>query len=177
MPLSQFSQVEQNLKGLAQRVPDLPLVEMLVLRLALILGRDLNGCLDQMLKPFGLAEAEYRVMMALYSQGGSAFAGELCAALAQSPANLTRIGDVLVERGYVSRELHPEDRRRMLLSLKPAGEKLLSGILPCMSTNVAAAFEGFSAADKKRLLADLKRLLASVDALGARPQDQTGKVA
>jgi MarR family transcriptional repressor of emrRAB len=177
MPLSQVVEVEKNLKGLSRQVPDMPLVESLVLRVAIILGRDLNSRLDRLLKPAGLAEGEYRVLMALFSCGGSSFAGELCAALAQSPANLTRVCDALVKRKLVVREAHAGDRRKILLSLQPAGEKLLRSLLPQISGNVAAVFDGISMADRRRLLADLKRLLAGIDALNARDVRQRGKVA
>ena len=168
MPLSQVALVEKNLQGLCRRAPDLPLVESMVLRVAFMLGRDLNARLDKLLKPAGLAEAEYRVLTALFSHGGSACAGDLCAALAQSPANLTRVSDVLVRRGYVTRGTHAGDRRKIVLSIEPAGEKLLRRLLPHISRDVATAFEGFTAAQKKRLLGDLKRLLTGIDALNAR---------
>ncbi len=177
MPLSQVAHVEKSLKGLSRQVPELPLVESMVLRVAVILGRDLNVLLDGLLKPAGLAEAEYRVLTALFSHGGNASAGELCAALAQSPANLTRVSDALVRRGYARRSLDAEDRRKVMLSLEPAGEKLLRSLLPCISSKVASAFDGFTAVEKKRLLADLKRLLAGIETHTVREVSSRHKVA
>jgi MarR family transcriptional repressor of emrRAB len=168
MPLAQILLVEKNLKGLGHRAPAMPLVESLVLRTAIVIGRDLNARLDRLLKPAGLAEGEYRVLMALFSSGGSAFAGELCQALAHSPANLTRICNALVKRRLVARSLDADDRRKIRVSLEPAGEKLLHSLLPRISRNVAAVFDGFRPAERKQLLADLKRLLAGIDALNAR---------
>ncbi|MEO6079283.1 MAG: MarR family winged helix-turn-helix transcriptional regulator [Steroidobacteraceae bacterium] len=176
MSLSQVALVEKSLKGLSRHVPDMPLVESMVLRVAIILGRDLNARLDRLLKPAGLAEAEYRVLIALLSCGGSAIAGALCAALAQSPANLTRVCDALVRRKLVARGRHADDRRKIVLLLQPAGEKLLHSLLPRISGNVAAVFAGFKVAERKRLLADLKRLLAGIDALNARDQLLRDKV-
>lgn len=177
MPLSQVIQVEKNLRGIRRQVLEMPLVEYMVLRTAIIVGRDLNARLDRLLKPAGLAEGEYRVLMALFSCGGSAFAGELCQALAQSPANLTRVCDALVKRKWVSRSLDANDRRKIRLSLQPAGEKLLRSLLPRISTNVAAVFDGFKASERKRLLADLKRLLAGIDSLNTadQPLRRTGR--
>jgi len=104
------------------------------------------------------------MLMGLRTHDGHASAGDLCAALAQSPANLTRISDALVERGLVSRSPDTEDRRRMLLTLEPAAEQLLQALLPRISTQISAAFADFSATEKKQLLESLKRLLAGVDA-------------
>jgi MarR family transcriptional regulator, negative regulator of the multidrug operon emrRAB len=127
----------------------------MILRTAIILGRDLNARLDRLLKPAGLVESEYRVLMALFSYGGSAFAGELCKALAYSPANLTRVCNALVKRRLLARSLDAADRRKIRLSLEAAGEKLLRSLLPQISRNVAAAFDGFKVGERKHLLADL----------------------
>jgi MarR family transcriptional repressor of emrRAB len=177
MPLSQVAHVERNLKAMAQLAPGLQVTESIILRVALILARDVSVRLERLLKPAGLTEPEYRVLAALFSQGGSAFPSELCAALAQSPANLTRVSDTLVQRGYVTRALHTTDRRKMVLTLKPAGERLLRSLLPLISANVAGAFQGFSAAEKKRLLADMKKLLAGVDSLCGGELESHDKVA
>jgi len=168
VPASQLPHVAANLRGIARRVPRLPVTELMICRVAIILGRDLNAGLDRVLRPEGLAEPEYRVLAALYAQGGSACPGDLCAALAQSPANLTRICDTLVRRGFVSRSPDPNDRRRMQLTLRATGQRLLDKLIPAMSGRVHDAFEGISAAEKKRLLASLTRLLQGIDTLGQR---------
>ncbi len=157
-------------------MPNLPTTETLVLRAAMILGRDFNTVLERQLKPAGLTEAEFRMLTGLLAHDGHASAGDLCAALAQSPANLTRISDALVERGFVTRNPDLADRRRMLLTLQPAGEELLQKLLPRITPEVSAAFAGFNTAEKQQLLDGLKRLLTGIDALnaGAEPsQDES----
>ncbi len=134
----------------------------------MIFGRDANALHDRLLKPAGLAEGEFRLLMSLLAHDGNACAGDLCAALAQSPANLTRNADSLVERGYVSRDPDLADRRRMLLTLLPEGERLLHEMLPGVSREVTALFAGFSAAEKKQMLQFVQRLLAGIDALEVR---------
>lgn len=168
MPLAQLERVESNLRKLGKRMPQMPVHESLILRAAIILGRDTNALLDRLLKPVGLTEGEFRLLMSLLAHEGSAFAGDLCAALAQSPANLTRIADGLVERGYISRDPDLSDRRRMRLALQPAGERLLHEMLPDVCREVTALFAGFTGADKKQMLQLFKRLLAGIDALDGR---------
>jgi MarR family transcriptional repressor of emrRAB len=167
MPLTQLLHIEERLKKLRRKLPQLPATETLVLRAAMILGRDFNVMLERQLKPAGLSEAEFRMLTGLLAHDGHASAGDLCVALAQSPANLTRICDALVERGLVNRTPDTADRRRMLLTLQPAGEELIQKILPQITPEVSAAFAGFSAAEKQQLLEGLKRLLAGIDALNA----------
>lgn len=177
MPASQLPHVEANLRGIARRVPGLPLTEILICRVALIVGRDLNARLDLMLRPAGLSEPEFRVLMALFAHEGAACPTDLCGALAQSPANLTRIGDALVRRGLVRRKLDPADRRRTQLVLRPQGERLIEKLIPSMFAGVGSTFDGFSAAEKKRLLAGLKKLLGGIDQLSRNGAGEDARVA
>lgn len=177
VPASQLPHVAANLRGIARRVPGLPLTELMICRVAVILGRDLHANLDRVLRPEGLAEPEYRVLVALYAEGGSAFPRDLCGALAQSPANLTRICDTLVRRGYVSRSLDAKDRRRMQLTLRASGQRLLDKLIPSMSARVQDAFEGISSAERKRLLASLTRLLQGIDAIAASEAGKKARAA
>ena len=165
MPLAQLEKVETNLRQLSRSMPQMPVSESLILRASIILGRDTNVLLDTLLKPAELAEGEFRLLMSLLAHGGHACAGDVCAALAQSPANLTRVADALVERGLLSRDPDVADRRRMLLTLLPKGKRLLDEMLPDVCKQVAALFAGFSAAEKKQMLEFSKRLLASIEAL------------
>lgn len=167
MPLHQLVQIEEKLRKLARQMPELPATDVLILRAAIILGRDFHAVLERQLQPAGLSETEFRLLMGLRSHDGHATAGDLCAAMAQSPANLTRLSDALVERGLIDRHADPEDRRRMLLTLQPAGEQLVQSLLPRISQEISGAFAGFSAAEKKQLLETLKRLLAGVDAVAS----------
>lgn len=175
MSLSQLQRVESNLQRLSRHLPQLPVTESLILRAAIILGRDANALLDRLLKPAGLAEPEFRLLMSLLAHGGSASAGDLCSALAQSPANLTRVADALVDRGFVNRAPDAQDRRRILLKLRPAGEALLRDMLPGVSRGIESLFTGFSAAERKRMLASFKRLLAGIEARDAQVAPVRGK--
>lgn len=167
MPVPQFERVEANVRRLSQAFTDLPVTEVLLARAVTMLGRDIHTMLERELKPAGLAEPEFRLLMALFSHGGSSFAGDICAALAQSPANLTRLSDSLVERGLITRNPDLEDRRRMLLTLQPAGEKLVRSLVPRIGPEISAAFADFTPTEKKQLLGSLKRLMAGIDSINA----------
>ena len=140
-------------------------MESLLCRVITILGRDFTTRLDEALQPSGLAELEFRTLLTIFSRDGAATPSDLSASLAQSPANLTRLTDVLVERDLITRSVSDQDRRRTLLGITPAGEKLLRELLPQMANYTTALFRGFSTEDKTRLLGDLKRLLGALDAL------------
>ena len=174
MPLSQLDRVETNLRKLGRQMPQVPIIESVIVRAAIILGRDTNALLDRLLKPAGLVEPEFRVLMSLLAHGGNASAGDLCAALAQSPANLTRIGDALVKRGYIRRDTDLADRRRMLLTLLPKGRRFVDQMLPGVCREVTTLFAGFTSAEKKQMLQGFKRLLAGIEALDTRDPARRG---
>lgn len=165
MPLSQVLHVEDAIQRISRRVPEMRVMESLICRVITILGRDLTTRLDEALRPAGLAELEFRTLLTIFSRDGSATPGDLSAALAQSPANLTRISDVLMERGLITRTVSDQDRRRTLLGITPTGEALLRDLLPQMAAYTTALFRGFTTEDKGQLLADLKRLLGALEAL------------
>jgi MarR family transcriptional repressor of emrRAB len=165
MPLSQVLHVEDAIHRITRRVPEMRAMESLICRVITILGRDLTTRLDEALQKAGLAELEFRTLLTIFSRDGTATPSDLSASLAQSPANLTRITDVLVERGLITRTVSDQDRRRTLLGITPVGERLLRELLPEMAAYTTALFRGFTADDKSRLLADLKRLLGALDTL------------
>src|ERR1700753_2077222 len=109
-----FEELEGNLRALSERVPDVPFNEILLCRLLLHMGREMGSRLEQQIRPFGLAEAEFRVLTTLFSQPrGLPDPGDLCSRAAHSPATMSRICDALVERGLITRVLSSQDRRRM----------------------------------------------------------------
>src|SRR5713226_1812322 len=120
---SPFDKLEANLRALSARVPDLPFTGILLCRLVLHLGREMAAGFEQRIRPFGLAEAEFRVLTTLFSQpDGAAHPSDLCARADQSPANMSRISDALVDRGLITRVSSVHDRRRMVLRITEEGE-------------------------------------------------------
>src|SRR5271167_3723502 len=113
-----FDLIEANLQGLRSRMPDLPATGILLCRLAMHVGREMATMFEQQIRPFGLAEAEFRVLTTLFSQpDGSAHPSDLCARADQSPANISRISDALVGRDLITRVHSAKDRRRMVLRI------------------------------------------------------------
>ncbi len=165
---SPFDKLEENLRALATRMPDLPLTEILLCRLMLHIGRELGAKLEQEIRPFGLAEAEFRVLTTLFSQpDGVSHPSDLCARAAQSPANMSRISDALVSRELITRVLSSHDRRRMVLRITEQGEELVRRLLPTMFVSLRRTFGEFPEEEQRHLIAQLKRLLVTL-AEGAR---------
>jgi MarR family transcriptional regulator, negative regulator of the multidrug operon emrRAB len=154
-----FDKLETNLRALAARMPDLPLTEVLLCRLMLHMGREMAAMLEQQIRPFGLAEAEFRVLTTLFSQpDGVAHPSDLCARAGQSPANMSRISDALVSRDLITRVLSVHDRRRMVLRITEQGEDLVRQLLPKMFVPLRGLFAQFPEAEQREMIGQLKRL-------------------
>jgi MarR family transcriptional repressor of emrRAB len=161
---SPIDRIEAGIKRVATRFPDLPVPEFLLSRLIVMLGRDLAAIHDRLLHPQGLSEADFKILMILFSQDdGSAFPSELCARIAQSPANITRIGDGLAERGLITRSSSEHDRRRMILTITPQGVRLLHEFLPSMFAVVRQCFAGLPPERMREMTEHLKAVVVTVE--------------
>jgi DNA-binding MarR family transcriptional regulator len=165
MHANQIASLENNLTRLSQLIPDLPTSELLLVRLVRNLAQDLGTMLEQQVRPHGLGEGEFRVLSALYSQPqGTAHPGDLCVRTTQSPANMSRITDALVEQALITRLHSPDDRRKLVLSITDKGVQLVRRVLPEMFAPLRHLCGHLSAQDQQRLIGQLKECLIRMEA-------------
>jgi MarR family transcriptional repressor of emrRAB len=168
-PPARLDLLEQSLRRLSAQMPDAPTTTLMLSRVIVELGRQLSGLLEHQIRPYGLGEAEFRVLSALFAQPeGAAHPSELCKRTGQSAANMSRISDVLVSRNLITRVLSASDRRRMVLRITDEGEELVRRLLPLLFDPLKAIFEDIGEADQLALIQQLKRVGAR---LGARSAD------
>ena len=79
------------------------------------------------LKEFGITEPQYNVLRTLDSaQGKPLTVQEILDKMVQRSSNVTRIVDKLLAKGYVERKECPTNRRKMDITITPAGRVLLA---------------------------------------------------
>jgi len=162
--VSQFELIEANLQNLKARMPDLPASSILLCRLLLHVGREMAVMFEQQIRPFGLAEAEFRVLTTLFSQpNGVAHPSDLCVRASQSPANMSRISDALVSRGLITRVSSLHDRRRMVLRITEEGETFVRQLLPKLFAPLREMLKDFPETDQLQMTSLLKRLGVELD--------------
>ncbi|MDP9007610.1 MAG: MarR family transcriptional regulator [Pseudomonadota bacterium] len=161
---SQFELVEANLDNLNKRAPELPVSGILLCRLLMHIGREMAVMFEQQIRPFGLTEAEFRVLTTLFSQpNGAAHPSDLCVRASQSPANMSRISDALVSRGLITRVSSVHDRRRMVLRITEEGEVFVRQLLPKLLAPLREMLKEFPEAEQRQMTAQLKRLGVELD--------------
>jgi MarR family transcriptional repressor of emrRAB len=158
------AEIEAAVQRTAARCNQVAVTETVILRLLVMLGREISALLEQALRPHGLNETEYRTLMMLFSQpDGIAHPGELCASAAQSPANMTRVADGLCERGLITRIACEQDRRRTILRISAAGEALARELLPQTTALSRGLFEALPPAERQALQRQLRALASGID--------------
>jgi DNA-binding MarR family transcriptional regulator len=123
------------------------------------IAREMAARFEHQIRPYGLTEAEFRVLTTLYSQpDGMAHPGDLCLRASQSAANMSRICDALVGRDLITRGLSARDRRRMVLRITEPGEELVRELLPRMFGLLRDTLRDFTDLEQRDLTLKLKRL-------------------
>jgi DNA-binding MarR family transcriptional regulator len=108
----------------------------------------------------GFSLAEHDVMMSLLHAGGRLPMGELAELVMFSQSGITRLVDRLERRGFLARELSPDDRRVWRAVLTKAGEaKLRNDAMPLVERIVT---ERFSRHVSNREADTLRRILLDV---------------
>jgi DNA-binding MarR family transcriptional regulator len=126
-----------------------------------LMGRaraSLLSALDARLERFGLTGMQFAVLKHL-AEGSARTAAELCRFMQYDTGAMTRILDLLEERGLVSRERSRADRRAVVLKLSPSGRTQLPRLASVASGVLAAHLAGFSAAEVEALKSYLGRMI------------------
>lgn len=126
------------------------------------MGFAMLGAIERALVEHDLTPSRFRLLMVLaFHPAGASSTSELAGILGVAPASVTGLLTSLEERGLVTRQLHPKDRRRVDVRLTDAGSTLLRDAIP----DVAATG---SRAVGHQPRNDVEQLLARCDEIHAR---------
>jgi len=79
--------------------------------------------------------------------------------------------DRLESRGLIERKVSPEDRRVRLLSVTPAGQELLDGVMPAMLRAQERMLAPLPSSDRPKFLAMIKRIVDENNAWSRAAKD------
>jgi MarR family transcriptional repressor of emrRAB len=166
MLTSRVNDMETTMRRIAARGVDFNPDELLLLKTLVLAGRAIAEIQEEALRPLGLNESEYKVLVQLFSQpDGVGHPGDLCSGSHQSPANMTRITDSLVARELISRLADAQDRRRQVLRITPAGEALIRRASPIAYAPLRQLLGQIPPKERENLQTQLRRIIAAIDAL------------
>ncbi|MCA6217121.1 MarR family transcriptional regulator [Ideonella sp. B7] len=151
---------DPSLDRVRSRHPGYPSEAADAVRGARLLAKTLQDHSNGQLAALGLNHPEYQILLALSgAPDGHLSPTELKTAVGEKAANLTRLADQLVARGWLQRRVCTSDRRKMDLALTPAGDALLAQALPLVSADLRAMTDGFSPRELAQLTQLQRKLL------------------
>lgn len=161
-------QIDSAVKRVSAIVPGAPKEEIRLVRLIHSVAAEMSANFDNMLRPHGLNETDFRTLMQLFcSPEGQAHPSDLSQLATQSRTNMTRIVDSLVERGWVTRYASDVDRRRIVLAITQEGQVLVRQLLPQFHPKLRLLLSILSDEEKQTMIEGLQKIAGSLDA-GAR---------
>jgi DNA-binding MarR family transcriptional regulator len=123
------------------------------------LNRQLEEELEERLQPGGVPIEQFRILEVLDANEKLPM-GEIASLSLIEPPTLTKIVDRMVNEGLVYRAPDPEDRRRVLILMAPAGKALykrLRGVSSAQERRIVDHLSSDRAEELKALLRELMR--------------------
>ena len=132
------------------------------------LGRAFNaatGAHAEQLRPHGLSPSAFNVLMALHNSPEHTLEPcQLAERLLVSRPSVTGLLDTLQTKGLIQRRPHPEDRRRVIVALTPAGGALLESTFETHFRCQGELFADLSAEELTTLVVLLRRVKGAAPA-------------
>lgn len=117
------------------------------------------------LRPLGLSPSAFNVLMALHNTDGHTLEPcEIAQRLLISRPSVTGLLDTLENKQLLSRGPHPDDRRRVLVTLTKRGRSLLESHFATHYREQNELFGDLSADEKSALVSLLRRVRGAVPA-------------
>lgn len=119
----------------------------------------------EFLRPFGLTDVQFNLMMILQHQSGSAEGlsqAQISDMMLVNRANITSLIDRMEKAGLVVRTPAPSDRRSNIVKLTGKGRELLLQIEPLYIDEVRRIMAALKQADQKSLIGMLEKVRSNI---------------
>jgi len=119
----------------------------------------------EFLRPFGLTDVQFNLMMLLQHQSGHQIGlsqAQLSNMMLVNRANITSLIDRMEKAGFVERTPSPSDRRSNIVRLSGRGKKLLAQIEPIYAKEIKRIMATLKQAEQKRLISMLEKIRSNI---------------
>lgn len=153
---SAFAATEQRLAVTCRRYPAIRREPAVLVRLVKHIYKRVHDDANALLKPLGINDPEYNLLMMMYgTEGYTMNPSQLAEASGEKSANITRLTNELCDKRLVERTADATDRRKVALTLTRAGVAMIEGLLP----DIGALLDRQTAGLQPREMAQLEKLL------------------
>lgn len=159
-----FRSAEQRLAVTCHRHPAFPREPAVLIRLIKHLYKRLHDDANALLKPWGINQPEYDLLMMLYgTEGYMLNPSQLAEAAGEKAANITRLTDGMCDKGLIERTASEADRRRIMLTLSKAGITMIESFLPDVCDLLERQATGLHPREAAQLEKLLKKFLDHIE--------------
>lgn len=123
---------------------------------------------EAVVREAGLGSLEWRVLATLSDQAPMAVGQLALEVLSQQPT-VTKLLQRLAAQGWVQLQDDPQDQRRTLVAITPDGQRKVGPLIEQAQAHELRSLAGLSAADVRRLKAQLRTLATPRAPSPARP--------
>ncbi|MFZ2145849.1 MAG: MarR family transcriptional regulator [Sedimentisphaerales bacterium] len=119
----------------------------------------------EFLRPFGLTDVQFNLMMLLQHQSGQKEGlsqAQLSNMMLVNRANITSLIDRMEKADFVVRTPAPSDRRSNIVKLTSRGKRLLSQIEPLYAREVKRIMASLKQVEQKKLIAMLEKIRSNI---------------
>ena len=141
-------------------------MEFLIDRMVL-LKRSRDLFCRQVLEQYHLRASDMDVLLFLAGRGRACTAKEICEAYMAPKSLVSAAVDALSGRNLIDRAPHPQDKRSVLISLRPEADEILSALNARLEEFAARLRDGISADDLAVVETVFDRLHRNMNALGS----------
>ena len=117
---------------------------------------------------FDVTPEQWGILCALWEKEGRS-QSELAEITIKDTANITRMIDVMENKGLVFREKDPFDRRTYKIFLTKQGQELQNQLVPVVQGFVERALSCFGRAERDNLMRMMNKLYTHVSGLALKP--------
>jgi MarR family transcriptional regulator for hemolysin len=130
-----------------------------------------NRVLRDELSRFNITFSQFQHLWQLFGQDGLSQA-ELSRQVGIETASSTSVIEQLERRGFIRRVRDPEDRRRIIVTLTPAGRRLDGALTDSAVAVNAIARQGLSADEFKVLFSTVERIVGNLRRYAMKPRSR-----
>jgi DNA-binding MarR family transcriptional regulator len=163
--------VDRLLASWQETRPDLDLSPVAVVARVTRLNRTFDAELETTFSEYGLNAAEFHSLVTLRRLGepGGVTQRRLMRALNLSSGTISTRVDRLLERGLVTRDTDPADRRNSRIALTPEGVALFERVTPAHIATENRLLAGLDPEQRDQLVGLLRTLLVSLEGTNPEP--------
>jgi DNA-binding MarR family transcriptional regulator len=128
-----------------------------------VVGGRIDALVADIARRYGVSHAALNALAVIEGAGGPIPAGEVSARMHITTGTMTSVLDTLERNGYVRRLADPDDRRRVLIDITPAAQRVLDQMLPDVQQIAKTVMGVLDDAALQSLLETLAAVTASIE--------------